>query len=155
MKEKQLIYRPTLEQLKLDKQKEAYHYLLICIAAAGIFFLLDAAAFSVFLPLGFPAVYLKYLHARKNLHYRCIKLKARMISQEALGLHASLKDFSYGDYASARLRGEYIYLTQKGQKTSLKMKFFLNYLNVEAYPDKEKLVSEINERLKNYPNRHG
>jgi hypothetical protein len=150
MKDKQVIYRPTVKQLRLDKEKEAYYYLLICAAAAGIFFLLDASTLIFLLPFGFPAIYLKYLYAKKYLHYRCIKLKVNMISQEALNLNNSLKDFSYTDYESAHLRGEYIYLKPKGQKLSLNMKVSLNYLNVEAYPDKEKIASEINERIKNY-----
>lgn len=150
MKDRQSIYRPTSEQLKLDKQKEAHYYLMICVAAAAVFYFFDVPALIILLPLGFFVIYLKYLHAKKNLRYRCIRIKVNMVSQEAPGLHDSLKDFTYGDYGGAHLSGEHIYLNAKTRKTFWDFRISFSYLNVEGYPDKEKIAAEINARIQQY-----
>ena len=49
----EIILKPNLEQLKIDKKSEAVKYLVICVAAFLILLLLDASALSIFLPLGF------------------------------------------------------------------------------------------------------
>jgi hypothetical protein len=149
MKE-EMIFKPTLEQLKIDKKREVFKYLAICVLAAMSFILLEAAALTLFLPIGLIVIYYRYISFKKGIVFRYVRVKKDMILQDAPGMHIKLKRIKYDDYCGAQLRGEQVYLKMEGQKLSMNMKISLGTINLEGYPDKEKIANEINERIKQY-----
>lgn len=146
----EIILKPNLEQLKIDKKSEAVKYLVICVAAFLILLLLDASALSIFLPLGFLVIYYKYITIKKSLNYRWIKIREDVVLQDAPGMHVDLKKFPYAVYDSVYLfRGQICFRKGK-QKTFIDMNFFGGSINLDGYSEKEKIVYEINERIKEY-----
>lgn len=146
----EIILKPTLEQLKIDKKREAVKYLVICVLTSLVLFLLNASALIIFLPFGFLVIYYKYITIRKSLNYMWIKIRKDVVLQEAQGMHIDLKKIAYASYSSAYLnRGQVCFKVGK-QKLSMDMKISLGSINLDGYSDKEKIVYEINEKIKEY-----
>jgi len=144
------VCKPTLEQLKIDIKKEMTRYFVICILAALIFLMLDAAALIILLPFGFIVFYHKYITIRKSLNYRWIKIRDDSVLQDAPGMNAELKKIPYAFYSGARLSGEQVCFKVEKQKLSQGIKVSLVSLHLEGYPDKERIAHEIDARIKDY-----
>jgi len=146
----EIIFKPTLEQLKIDKKKEAVNYILICLCASVVFILLEASALILLLPFGFLPIYHKYMKIKKSLNYRWIKIRNDVVLQDAPGMHIELKKIPYAVYRSAGIRWGEIYFKMKKQKLSVNMKISLGSINLAGYPDKEKIAYKINEKIQQY-----
>ncbi len=142
----EIILKPCLEQLKIDIKNEATNYLLVSLLVMAVFILLDASALALFLPFGFLVIYHKYITLKKSLNYRWVKIRKDVVLQEAPGMHVDLKKFAYAHYSRVHLSRGQIYFKSGKQK----MKISLGGINLTAYPDKEKIVNEINEKIKEY-----
>ncbi len=146
----EIVCKPTVEQLKIDIKKEMTKYLVICVLASLIFFLLEAAALILLLPFGFIVFYHKYVTIRKSLNYRWIKIRDDSVLQDAPGMNIELKKIAYFAYTGAYLKGEQVCFKLEKQKLSMNMKISLVSIHLEGYPDKEEIVREIDEKIKQY-----
>jgi len=146
----EIVYKPTLEQLNIDIKKGVVNYLLIGLAATTVFILFNASALIILLPFGAIPFYLKYSKVKKSLNYRWIKIREDVVLQEFPGLHVDLKKFPYESCCEANLRMGEVYLKMKKQRISMNMRISLGSINLTGYPDKEKIVNKINERIKQY-----
>ena len=148
----EIVYKPTLEQLRKDIKKGMTKYFVICILASLIFLMLEAAALILLLPFGFIVFYHKYITIRRSLNYRWIKVRDDSVLQDAPGMNVELKKIPYAFYSGAHLSGEQVCFKVEKQKLALDMKVSLISIHLEGYPEKERIAREIDERIKAYKN---
>lgn len=146
----EIILKPSLEQLKIDKKSEAVKYLVICLLSSLVLFLLNASALIIFLPFGFLVIYYKYIIIKKSLNYRWIKIRKDVVLQDAPGMHIDLKKIAYAKYSSAYLNRGQVCFKIGNEKRFMDIKISLESINLDGYSDKEKIVYEINEKIKEY-----
>ena len=150
MKMGNMIFKPTIDQLRQDKKKELVSSILTGIFIVIIFFIMNQYNL---IPLGilpFCAYFYHYVRFKNTINKRSIQIKESNISIEAPGLHNALKEISLKDYEHAELKGNILFLHLPKQKLSMKMQLKIGGdPDLTGYPDKNKIVEIVNEKIKN------
>jgi hypothetical protein len=154
MKAKKMIFQPTIKQLRKDKKKELVLSILVGLFIGIIFFVIKQYHLMIIGVLPFCAYFHHFIRFKNTINKRKIQINESSISVDAPKLHDALKEIALKDYDHAELKGNILFMHLPKQKISIKMQIKLGGdPDLTGYPDKNKIVEIVNEKIKNIHNK--
>lgn len=143
MNEKEINFKPSVEQLKTDMKKEAFVGFLYILFFAIALVLMKQYIIPLFFPLFLLVLFYRYFKFKGNIEDRFIRIENNQVIQETPDLPRGMRLINLEVYTRAKFKSNKIFLIEN-QGISIGM-----CIDLKGYPEKSLIFATIENRIKN------
>lgn len=144
MNEKEINFKPSVEQLKTDMKKEAFVGFLYILFFAIALVLMKQYIIPLFFPLFLLVLFYRYFKFKSNIEDRFIRIENNQVIQETPDLPRGMRLINLEVYKRAKFKSNKIFLIEN-QGISIGM-----CIDLKGYPEKSLIFATIENRIKNH-----